>query len=125
SGMATGGRVLHHLKRRLGDPKTTVLFVGYQASGTRGRKLLQGAESIRIHGVDVKVRAQIGSIAGFSAHADSTEVDRWLSSYGVPPQRTYCVHGEPSALEATRSRLAGRGWDARVPGYLEKVELGT
>lgn len=123
SGMATGGRVLHHLKRRLPDPKTTVLFVGYQPSGTRGRKLLSGAEFIRIHGVDVPVRARIRKIDGFSAHADSGEIDRWLSNLGAPPWRTFLVHGEPGALEAGRSRLEARGWPAQVPGWLEKVEL--
>lgn len=123
SGMATGGRVLHHLKRRLPDPKTTVLFVGYQPAGTRGRKLLSGAEYIRIHGVDVPVRAQIRKIDGFSAHADSSEIDRWLSSLGAPPWRTFVVHGEPRALEANRDRLEARGWPAHVPDWLEKVEL--
>ncbi len=123
SGMATGGRVLHHLKHRLPDPRTTVLFAGYQAFGTRGRKLLDGAESVRIHGVDVPVRARIRKIDGFSAHADHTEVDRWLSSIELPPTTTYCVHGEERALEATRARLEQRGWNARVPGYLERVEL--
>ncbi|WP_373049275.1 MBL fold metallo-hydrolase RNA specificity domain-containing protein [Vulgatibacter sp.] len=124
SGMASGGRVLHHLKHRLPDPKTTVLFVGYQAQGTRGRKLVEGAQSIRIHGIDVPVRAQIKSIAGFSAHADRSEVHRWLSSIELPPQRTFCVHGEPSALEAMRQRLEANGWAAEVPGYLERFELG-
>lgn len=123
SGMATGGRVLHHLKHRLPDPKTTVLFVGYQASGTRGRKLLEGAKSIRIHGEDVEVNARITQVAGFSAHGDWTEVERWMSSIQLPPKRTFCIHGEPRALEATRRRLEARGWDARVPAYLEKVEL--
>lgn len=123
SGMATGGRVLHHLKRRLPDPKTSVLFVGYQAQGTRGRKLLDGARYIRIHGNDVPVKATIGRIDGFSAHGDASDVDRWLSSFGMPPVRTFCIHGEPSALEAMRARLERRGWPAYVPGYEEKVEL--
>lgn len=123
SGMATGGRVLHHLKHRLPDPRNIVLFVGYQAAGTRGRKLLEGAETIRIHGIDVPVRAEIRKIDGFSAHADRTEVDRWLSSFGIPPRQTWCVHGEPSALEAMRSRIEARGWPVGVARYLERVKL--
>lgn len=123
SGMATGGRVLHHLKRRLPDSDTTVLFVGYQAVGTRGRRLLDGEDTIRIHGEDIVVKARIGQIYGFSAHADAAETERWLQSFEAPPRRTFCVHGEPSALEATRARLEARGWPAYVPDYLETVEL--
>lgn len=123
AGMATGGRVLHHLKRRLPDPDTTVLFVGYQAVGTRGRRLLQGEKQIRIHGMDVPVNARIGQIYGFSAHADYGEIDAWLSHFGRPPKRTFLVHGEPSGLEAQQKRLAERGWNVTVPNYLERVEL--
>jgi len=123
AGMATGGRVLHHLSRWLPNPKATVLFVGYQAGGSRGRKLLEGARTIRIHGRDVPVNARIRALRGFSAHADRDEVDRWLSSFGSPPRRTFCVHGEGPALEATRSRLEARGWNAYVPAYMETVDL--
>lgn len=123
AGMATGGRVLHHLARLLPDPKTTVLFVGYQAAGTRGRKLVDGAETIKIHGEEIPVRARIRTIRGFSAHGDQGEIDRWLSGFGQPPVRTFCVHGEPVALEATRARLEARGWPAYVPHWLEEVEL--
>ncbi len=123
AGMATGGRVLHHLKRRLPDPETTVLFVGYQAVGTRGRRLLEGEQSVRIHGVNVPVRARIGQIYGFSAHADYGEVDAWLSHFGRPPKRTFLVHGEPSSLDAARARLTGRGWNVVVPNYLERFDL--
>jgi metallo-beta-lactamase family protein len=123
SGMATAGRVLHHLKKRLPDPRATVLFVGYQAVGSRGRTLLEGAEQVRIHGEDVPVRAQVTKIPGFSAHADFMETDRWLSSLAQPPETTFLVHGEPEALEATRARLQARSWRAHVPAHLEKVEL--
>jgi metallo-beta-lactamase family protein len=123
SGMATGGRVLHHLKRRLGDDNTTVLFVGYQAIGTRGRRLLDGEKQIRIHGHDWPVKAKIGQIYGFSAHADYGEVDQWLSHFGAPPKRTFCIHGEPDALRATVKRLSGRGWNAYAPEPLERIEL--
>jgi len=123
AGMATGGRVLHHLSRWLPDPKATVLFVGYQAGGTRGRNLLEGAKTIRIHGRDVPVHARIRQLRGFSAHADRDEIDRWLASFGSPPTRTFCVHGEDHGLEAMRERLEARGWPAHVPSHLEKVEL--
>ena len=123
AGMATGGRILHHLKHRLPDPRTTVLFVGYQAAGTRGRKLLEGAASVRIHGLDVPVRARIEQVPGFSAHADHAEVDRWLSSLPVPPARIVLVHGEPGALEATRARLAARGLSAHVAVDGEEIPL--
>ncbi|HEY0840628.1 MAG TPA: MBL fold metallo-hydrolase [Vulgatibacter sp.] len=123
AGMATGGRVLHHLSRWLPDPNATVLFVGYQAGGSRGRRIVDGSRDVRIHGRDVPIRARILQLRGFSAHADRDEVDRWLSSFGTPPARTFCVHGEGPGLEATRSRLEARGWSAYVPSYMEKVEL--
>jgi len=125
SGMATGGRILHHLANRLPDPDTVVLFVGFQAAGSRGRKLLDGAASIRIHGMDVPVHARIESIRGFSAHADCDEVDRWLGGFARPPSATYCVHGEAGALEATRARLAARGWNAVVPEHGQTVALAA
>jgi metallo-beta-lactamase family protein len=123
SGMATGGRVLHHLARRLPDPRATVLFVGYQAEGSRGRRLLEGAKSIKIHGEEVPVNAQVAKISGFSAHADFAETDRWLSALAPPPTTTFLVHGEPAALEASRARLQARGWNAHVAAHLEKVEI--
>lgn len=123
SGMATGGRILHHLARRLPDPKTTVLFTGYQAQGTRGRALVDGAKTVKLHGEAVPVRAEVLQLGGLSAHADRAEVDRWLSSFGAPPSMTYCVHGEPRALEGLRARLEARGWPAKVPAYLDEVEL--
>lgn len=123
SGMATGGRILNHLERRLPDPDSIVLLVGYQAAGTRGRRLLDGEKTLHVHGRDVPVRARVLQLPGLSAHADEGEVDRWLSSFGIPPTTTYCVHGEPDGLEATRARLEARGWAAKVPEYLEEVDL--
>jgi len=112
SGMATGGRILHHLAHRLGDRRTTVLLVGYQAAGTRGRALRDGASTLRIHGADVPVRARVETLDGLSAHADRDEILRWLSAFEGAPRRTYLVHGEPQAsaalAEAIRARL---GWD--------------
>lgn len=111
SGMATGGRVLHHLKRRLPDPRTTVLLPGFQAADTRGRKLQEGAREVRIHGQTVPVRARIESLDGLSAHADRDDILRWLAGFERPPRQVYVVHGEPAAAsgltEAVRSRL---GW---------------
>jgi metallo-beta-lactamase family protein len=123
SGMATGGRVLHHLKHRLPDPKSTVLFVGYQSEGTRGRRLLDGETSIKLHGQFVEVRAKIMKVSGFSAHADWTEMLRWMDGFTTPPKQVLLVHGEPSALERLRQRVAERGWSVSVPRHLETVEL--
>lgn len=123
SGMATGGRVLHHLKHRLPDSRNTVLFVGYQAEGTRGRRLVEGEKEIRILGEMVKVNAQIMSVSGFSAHADWQEMLRWMKGFQSPPKQTLLVHGEPPALEALRARIAVNGWAVHVPGYLETVQL--
>src|SRR5262249_25720741 len=123
SGMATGGRVLHHLKHRLPDPKNTVLFVGYQAEGTRGRRLGGGEPEIRIIGQMVKVNAQIISVSGFSAHADWQEILRWMKGFQSPPKQTLLVHGEPPALEGLRARVAATGWSVHVPDYLETVQL--
>ena len=121
--MATGGRVLHHLARRLPDPRTTVLLVGFQAAGTRGWSLQNGAPTLRIHGEDVPVKARIASISGFSAHADEAELTRWLATFPSPPDRTFLVHGEPPALAAAKRRMDELGWAAHVPRHLEEVTL--
>ena len=123
SGMATGGRVLHHLAQRLPEDRNTVLFVGYQSEGTRGRRLLDGEREIRIHGQMVRVEAEIRSISGFSAHADWREMLRWMDGFEAPPRQTLLVHGEPPALAAMAARVRERGWAAHVPEYLERVEL--
>lgn len=100
SGMATGGRILHHLRRRLGDERTTVLFAGYQAPGTRGRSLCEGARSVRIFGEEMPVRATILTTDALSAHADQQDLLRWLKGFQRPPAATYAVHGEPAAASA-------------------------
>lgn len=123
SGMATGGRVLHHLARRLPDPRTTVLLVGYQAAGTRGWSLQNGASTVRIHGEDVPVRARIAALGGFSAHADEAEIQRWLATFPSPPRKTFLVHGEPTTLAAAKERMDRLGWSAHVPAHLEEVPL--
>jgi metallo-beta-lactamase family protein len=123
SGMATGGRVLHHLVHRLPDPRTTVLLVGFQAAGTRGWSLQNGAATVRIHGEDVPVKARVASISGFSAHADEDELSRWLATFPSPPRRTFLVHGEPSALAAAKERMDRLGWPSHVPRHLEQIAL--
>jgi metallo-beta-lactamase family protein len=115
SGMATGGRVLHHLKRRLPDHRNTVLLVGYQAAGTRGRALQEGARFVRIHGEDVPVRARVETVDGLSAHADQSELLRWMRGFTRPPQQTYVVHGEPGPAQALAARIReSLGWNAAV-----------
>jgi metallo-beta-lactamase family protein len=115
SGMATGGRILHHLRRRLPDERTTVLFVGYQAAGTRGRVLRDGADTLRIFGADVPVRATILATDALSAHADQAEVLRWLGGFRRPPGMTWCVHGEPAAAAALSDAIRQRlGWAVAV-----------
>ena len=124
SGMATGGRVLHHLKAALPRRRNTVLFVGYQAAGTRGRQLLEGAETVRIHGQQVQVAARIERIDSMSAHADADEIMQWLRGFTRPPRITYLVHGEPPAQAALKARVERElGWRVHVPEYLERVEL--
>ena len=124
SGMATGGRILHHLKRLLPDPKTTVLFVGYQAAGTRGRRLKDGAGEIRMLGVTVPVSATIMVSDAYSAHADREEILRWLGGFKRPPGITYVVHGEAGAAEALRDAIESRlGWNAAVAQDGQRVTL--
>ncbi len=125
SGMATGGRILHHLANRLPDERNTVLLVGFQAVGTRGSSLQNGAETLRIYGVDVPVKAKVATISGFSAHGDKGEIDRWLATLPSPPKRVFCVHGEPGALAATATRLEAQGWKATVPQHLQEIQLGA
>jgi metallo-beta-lactamase family protein len=124
SGMATGGRVLYHLAAGLPSPKNTVLFVGYQAAGTRGRTLVDGAREVRIKGRDIPVAASIEVIDSMSAHADSNEIMRWLSAFSAPPSATYLVHGESAALEALRARIsAEKGWSVHIAKHLETIAL--
>ncbi len=125
SGMATGGRVLHHLKNRLRDNRNTVLFVGHQSEGTRGRLMQDGASTVKIHGEMVSVEARIETVQGFSAHADHQEVGRWLDGLRFPPECVFCVHGENAGLQAMKGHIESRGsdWKAHIPRYMEKIEL--
>jgi len=124
SGMATGGRVLHHLKAALPDARNTVLFVGYQAAGTRGRQLVDGEKAVKIHGEIIPVQARIELVESMSAHADSTEILRWLGGFTKPPRLTFIVHGEPVAMEALAGAIHDRlGWITKLPEHRETVEL--
>ena len=116
SGMATGGRVLHHLKRFLPDQRNAVLLVGYQSAGTRGRALADGTDELKIHGQYVPVKARVVQLQGLSAHADYREMLDWLAASKISPRRVFVTHGEPSAADALRRRLVDElGWSASVP----------
>jgi metallo-beta-lactamase family protein len=124
SGMATGGRVLHHLAAALPDPRNAIVFVGFQAEGTRGRQLVDGAQSVKIHGQLVPVQARVERIDSMSAHADSKEILRWLRGFKRAPTLTFLVHGEVAAMDALNASIrAELGWNSKMPGHGETVEL--
>lgn len=124
SGMATGGRVVHHLKAFAPDARNTILFAGFQAVGTRGAAILAGAESVKIHGEYVPIRAEVQVLSNLSAHADYAEILRWLDGFEVPPKQIFITHGEPVAADALRHRIEEvRHWQCSVPDYLQSVEL--
>ena len=124
SGMATGGRVVHHLKSFAPDPRNTILLAGFQAGGTRGASIAAGASAVKIHGEYVPVRAQVETIENLSAHADAGELLTWLRGFERAPRETFITHGEPAAADALRRDIEeALGWNCRVPDYLETVEL--
>ncbi len=124
SGMATGGRILHHLAQCLPDRNNTVLFIGYQAVGTRGRTILEGKETIKIHGREIPVRAKIENISGFSGHGDYLEILAWLSAFNKPPQKTFLVHGEEQASLSLAEKIKELlGWDVVIPEYGQGFDL--
>lgn len=124
SGMATGGRVLHHLKHYAPDSRNTILFTGFQAGGTRGAAMTAGADRVKIHGDYVPVRAEVANLQMLSAHADADEIMDWLGHFAAPPRLTFVTHGEPAASDALRRRIVEQlGWDCTVPDYREEVEL--
>lgn len=124
SGMATGGRVLHHLKAFAPHRKNSIVFSGFQAAGTRGRAMLEGAREIKIHGQWIPVEAEVADLPMLSAHADANELMRWLSGFRRAPRRVFIVHGEAQASEALRSRIDHElGWDAVVPRQAQMFEL--
>ena len=124
SGMATGGRILHHLTHRLPNPENTVLFVGYQAGGTRGRRIVDGEPEIKIFGEMVPVRAQVRTLSSLSAHADADELLIWASQADYPPKTAFITHGEPVASQALAERFTSHlGWSCAIPRIEESVTL--
>ncbi len=124
SGMVTGGRVLTYLKQMIDEPETIVVLVGYQAEGTRGRQLLEGAKEIKFFGKYYPVNAKVKSIHSLSAHADQIELLEWLSDVANTPENVFLIHGEPTAADAFRVKLHDRyGWKAHIPKLNEEVEF--
>jgi metallo-beta-lactamase family protein len=124
SGMATGGRVLHHLIQRLPDPRNLILFIGFQAPGTRGFDIKNGAKEIKMFGQVVPVKAQVAALEQFSDHADTPELLEWLHTFAAPPQQTYLVHGEPAAASQLRDTMVkDLGWNVQVAAYKQKVTI--
>jgi metallo-beta-lactamase family protein len=124
SGMCTGGRIKHHLVRNVARPESTIRFVGYQAEGTLGREIMQGARQVRILGHMLPVKAQVARIPAFSAHADRDELLRWAAIQKTAPRRVFIVHGEPEVADHFRATLQEKmGWNAVVPSPGESVPL--
>lgn len=124
SGMATGGRVVHHLKAFAPDKRNTILFAGYQAGGTRGASIAGGAPTVRIFGEDVPIRAEVAMLDDLSAHADAGEIVSWLRGFKAPPKQTFVTHGEPAAADAMRQHIERElHWNVHMPFYLETVTL--
>jgi metallo-beta-lactamase family protein len=124
SGMATGGRVLHHLQALAPDPKHHLVFPGFQVAGTRGARLLAGEREVKIFGAMVPVRAEVSHLEGFSGHADANELMAWLAHFAKPPRHTFVVHGDPEATDALRFRIGHQlGWRTSVPPHAQTVEV--
>jgi len=124
SGMATGGRVLHHLEHYAPDPRNTILFTGFQAGGTRGAAMVAGATEVKMHGVHIPIRAEVLNMPMLSAHADQAELIRWASAMRRAPRQTFIVHGEPQSADTLRQQLQERlGWSCTVAEHLQTVTL--
>ena len=124
SGMVTGGRVLHHLMQRLSDPRHQVIFIGFQAPGTRGAIIKSGAKTVRIFSEEVSIRARVAALEQFSDHADTEELLRWLQTFRKKPQSTYLVHGEAEAASLLQQTISSKmGWNVEIAHWLEKVQL--
>jgi len=124
SGMITGGRILHHLMQRLPEPRNLVLFIGFQAPGTRGFTIKSGAETVKIFGQEVPIRAQVAALEQFSDHADTPELLEWLHTFPRPPRQTFLVHGEPQASSQLRDAMTKElRWNVQVAAYRQKVQV--
>lgn len=124
SGMATGGRVVHHLKMFAPDARNLILLSGYQAGGTRGAALVAGAKTLRIHGQDIPVRAEVAQLTSMSGHADADELMAWMRRFSPAPKRVFVTHGEPAASDSLRHRIETElGWKALVPDYRDAFDL--
>lgn len=124
SGMATGGRILHHLAQRLPDPKNTIIFIGFQAPGTRGFTIKSRAPTVKIYGEEVSIRAQVAAFEQFSDHADTPELLEWLRTFSKKPAVTYLVHGEPAASSELRTTMQKElGWNVQVAEWMQRVEI--
>ncbi len=122
--MATGGRVLHHLKAFCSDERDLVLIAGYQAPGTRGAALVDGARTLRVHGLETPIRAEVAHLASASGHADANELLAWMKQLPSAPRKVFITHGETEAATALQSRIENEmGWSAVVPGHGDHVEL--
>jgi metallo-beta-lactamase family protein len=124
SGMATGGRILHHLKAFAPDSRNTIMVTGYQVPGTRGAAIAAGQRYVRIYGEWVSINAQVANLAMLSAHADADELIRWASGFSTPPRQVFVVHGEPQPADTLRMRLDREfGWQATVPRTNQRFDL--
>jgi len=124
SGMVTGGRILHHLAERLPYRENTVLFIGYQAEGTRGRTILNKKPTVKIHGREVPINAKIENISGFSGHGDYQEILSWLMAFNKPPQKTFIVHGDPESSQGMADKIKDYlGWNVVIPKFDQSFEL--
>jgi metallo-beta-lactamase family protein len=124
SGMATGGRVLHHLKRYAPDHRSAIVFAGFQAGGTRGATMTAGGRNVKVHGAYVPVNAEVINLQMLSAHADADEILQWLKHFNAPPRRTFITHGEPAASDALRRRIEEElHWPCTVPDYRDSFDL--
>jgi len=124
SGMITGGRIMHHMEQRLPNPKNTILFVGYQAHGTRGRRIIEGEESVKIHGRYIPVKACVENISGLSCHADYNEALAWMMGFNSPPKKIFIVHGEPDASASLSEKIyQANEWDCAIPEFGESYIL--
>jgi metallo-beta-lactamase family protein len=124
SGMATGGRVLHHIKNLASDHRNAIIFCGYQAPGTRGEKIVNGSKSIKMFGQHISINCEIINLSGLSAHADYKDILLWLSSQTVRPRKVFITHGEYESSKSLKEKIENKfNWECEIPNYLDEIEL--